>query len=117
MSRVLQADARATALMDQRYHAIDIRMSPDETYKRIPAELRPVEPRPHVQTLLQPVFHGEVRGAVALEGLVAAMDAECEAREDVGEERDGDYGGFHGEGLVEGTGEEEVLVGFGEGAG
>ena len=56
-------------------------------------------------------------GAVALQGMVAAVEAQGNAGGDVGGEREGHEQGLGEGGLVVGAGEEEVAVAFGDGAG
>ena len=56
-------------------------------------------------------------GAIALQGLVSAVEAQSNAGGDVGDEREGDEQGLGQGGLVVGAGEEEVAVALGHGSG
>lgn len=82
-----------------------------ERHKGIAQGARPAQARPGNRL---PVGGGF--GAVALEGLAAAVEAQGDARGDVGGEGQGDEQRLGDGGLVVGPGEEEVAVGLWDGA-
>jgi hypothetical protein len=111
MANIRQVDQRTIPMRIQRQQPGRPHMKPRKRHKRISQCTRAAQRGPRNRAAVASCF-----GAIAAQGLAAAVEAESDARGDMCDEREGDESGFSEEGLVVWTCEEEVAVGLGDGA-